>query len=360
MGKRNRKDIKKQPTNDVVPSPSAPVKKFSPDRERHGKHDDVLMKSPASRKITEFLTPSKAAADEAVAQGATCSGQAVEVLPAVSGLLTPDNTPTKITLKYTQSPPEKSQPEKKKTGKKKPMVKELFSAPTHEIQGRDEQDRTSLENNECAIVESAEINKSVTSTKQEQKKQPKPKQRKKKEEKTQTTTLTDYFPVRRSNRKSKSQLAAEEKQRIEEAILQKKEEGIEVKDIEGKGRGVLATKAFSKGSFIVEYAGDLIDMKQAKIKEAEYLKDPSIGCYMYYFLYKNKHYCVDATAESGRLGRLINHSKHGNCCTKLTSIDDRPYLILCASKDIKIGEELLYDYGDRDKQSLEAHPWLAL
>ena len=24
------------------------------------------------------------------------------------------------------------------------------------------------------------------------------------------------------------------------------------------------------------------------------------------------------------------------------------------------GEELLYDYGDRSKESLKAHPWLAL
>jgi len=29
-------------------------------------------------------------------------------------------------------------------------------------------------------------------------------------------------------------------------------------------------------------------------------------------------------------------------------------------RDIEPGEELLYDYGDRSKESLEAHPWLAL
>lgn len=67
---------------------------------------------------------------------------------------------------------------------------------------------------------------------------------------------------------------------------------------------------------------------------------------------------VDATKESDRLGRLINHSKNGNCQTKLHDINGIPHLILVASRDIQEGEELLYDYGDRSKASIEAHPWL--
>lgn len=69
-------------------------------------------------------------------------------------------------------------------------------------------------------------------------------------------------------------------------------------------------------------------------------------------------FSVDATDESGRLGRLINHSRNGNCHTKLIDIKGRPYLILVASRDVKDGEELLYDYGDRRKSSIAAHPWL--
>ena len=37
-----------------------------------------------------------------------------------------------------------------------------------------------------------------------------------------------------------------------------------------------------------------------------------------------------------------------------------PRLILVAKQTISPGEELLYDYGDRSKESLKAHPWLAL
>ena len=37
----------------------------------------------------------------------------------------------------------------------------------------------------------------------------------------------------------------------------------------------------------------------------------------------------------------------------------RPRLILVAKHDIEPGTELLYDYGDRSKESLAVHPWLA-
>lgn len=170
--------------------------------------------------------------------------------------------------------------------------------------------------------------------------------------------VTDYYPVRRSSRKSKKELQIEEKKKIDGLIENGKEEGMKIDFIDGKGRGVIATKHFSRGEFVVEYHGDLIEITDAKKREAVYAQDPSTGCYMYYFQYLSKTYCVDATKETNRLGRLINHSKCGNCQTKLHDINGVPHLILVASRDIKVGEELLYDYGDRSKASLEAHPWL--
>ena len=74
---------------------------------------------------------------------------------------------------------------------------------------------------------------------------------------------------------------------------------------------------------------------------------------------------IDATAESGRLGRLLNHSrKSPNCYTKLVWVPNpvshvpEPHLVILAKRDIVKGEELTYDYGDRDKNSLQMHPWL--
>ena len=104
----------------------------------------------------------------------------------------------------------------------------------------------------------------------------------------------------------------------------------------------------------------MISYKVAKKREEKYSLDVNIGCYMYFFEHKSKHYCIDATAETDRLGRLFNHSKvAGNCHTKLFEMNSRPYLILVASWNIDKGEELMYDYGDRNKISLESHPWLA-
>ena len=77
----------------------------------------------------------------------------------------------------------------------------------------------------------------------------------------------------------------------------------------------------------------------------------------------NKIICfsIDATAETGRYGRLVNHSRvTPNCITKVVMIDEVPRLMLVAKHHIQEGEELLYDYGDRSKESLKAHPWLAL
>ena len=68
---------------------------------------------------------------------------------------------------------------------------------------------------------------------------------------------------------------------------------------------------------------------------------------------------VDATKESDRLGRLLNHSRtDANCATRLVSIKDKPYLILETIRDVKAGEELLYDYGERSKDVLQYHQWL--
>uniref|UniRef100_W5MEX4 [histone H4]-lysine(20) N-methyltransferase n=1 Tax=Lepisosteus oculatus TaxID=7918 RepID=W5MEX4_LEPOC len=175
---------------------------------------------------------------------------------------------------------------------------------------------------------------------------------------SQNRKVTDYFPIRRSSRKSKTELKCEEKKQIDELIKSGIEEGMKVQHIEGKGRGVFATTCFRKGQFVVEYHGDLLQMTDAKKREAEYAQDPSTGCYMYYFQYLSKTYCVDATKETSRFGRLINHSKNGNCQTKLHDINGIPHLILVASRDIDEGEELLYDYGDRSKASIAAHPWL--
>ena len=51
-----------------------------------------------------------------------------------------------------------------------------------------------------------------------------------------------------------------------------------------------ALKGFSKGDFLVEYAGELIDMGTAMDLEVKYSWDASKGSYMYYFKHEGYQY----------------------------------------------------------------------
>jgi len=175
--------------------------------------------------------------------------------------------------------------------------------------------------------------------------------------------VTEYFPIRRSERKPKGELLKEQMEGIEARLLSTDDSTLDIKIsmIENKGRGIKSKRAFVKGEFIVEYAGELISDEESKSREAKYLQDTSKGSYMYWFKHKGTEYCIDATGESGRYGRLLNHSlKKPNCVTKVVMLGNTPRLILVAKHDIEEETELLYDYGDRSKQSVKDHPWLLL
>ncbi|XP_055532978.1 histone-lysine N-methyltransferase PR-Set7 [Wyeomyia smithii] len=171
--------------------------------------------------------------------------------------------------------------------------------------------------------------------------------------------LTDFFQVRRSVRKTKKEVQWERDRDIEKAIREERDFGLKIAYFDGKGRGIVTTRPFMKGEFVVEYIGDFISVSEAKQREQIYAEDDNTGCYMYYFKHKNVQYCIDATAESGKLGRLVNHSRNGNLMTKTVSLNNRPHLVLIAKEDIAEGVEVTYDYGDRSKEALQHHPWLA-
>lgn len=102
--------------------------------------------------------------------------------------------------------------------------------------------------------------------------------------------LTDFFPVRRSVRKTKKAVEMEQLRNIEAAIRNQQEDGLIVKEFTHKGRGIMAYRRFTKGEFVIEYIGDLIDMTEANKREQLYAKDENTGCYMYYFKHKSQQY----------------------------------------------------------------------
>lgn len=171
--------------------------------------------------------------------------------------------------------------------------------------------------------------------------------------------ISEYFPVRRSVRKTKSAVKEEMARNLECAILEEKCDGLKVAYFEGKGRGVVAERRFERGEFVIEYMGDLISISEATEREKRYALDENAGCYMYYFKHQNQQYCIDATEDTGKLGRLVNHSRNGNLMTKVVVVKQVPHLVLIAKENIEVGDEISYDYGDRSKESLLHHPWLA-
>ncbi|XP_048247628.1 uncharacterized protein LOC124124735 isoform X1 [Haliotis rufescens] len=125
-------------------------------------------------------------------------------------------------------------------------------------------------------------------------------------------------------------------------------EGFELKFVSDYvGFGVFTKQSFAKGDFLLEYRGNLMDEEKAKELERKHARAQE-GCYMFYFTFKDKKKCIDATEVYSYLGRMVNDGewKEENCVMKLIPYRGLPHLCLFANRDIKAGEELLYDYGD--------------
>ena len=81
--------------------------------------------------------------------------------------------------------------------------------------------------------------------------------------------ITEYYPTLSSTRKRLTSRALElERERLIKYYLNNKCDPIDTLAIEefgDKGKGIIATKAITKGSFICEYSGDLVDIQKAKV-----------------------------------------------------------------------------------------------
>lgn len=168
--------------------------------------------------------------------------------------------------------------------------------------------------------------------------------------------------VRKSTRIQRSKLEKMDAASIKQKLILDSDNnlGLEVMDEVGiKGRGVKTLKFIKRKDFVCEYAGILLNKKEAKKMEEKYSKDYTKGCFMFFFEDNGKQYCIDATYESGRYGRLINHDLNKpNLIPKVFRVNDKPRLIFLAKTDIMANTELNYDYGERNKEIIKAYPWL--
>ena len=108
------------------------------------------------------------------------------------------------------------------------------------------------------------------------------------------------------------------------------------------GMGVFALQPISKNTRIIDYAGELVRNSESEAREERYLAE---GCIWVFRV--NRNWSRDA-AVGGNLARFINHSCTPNCWIEIV---DRTIWIR-ASRTIRAGEELTYDYRTDGEQTI--------
>jgi SET domain-containing protein len=97
------------------------------------------------------------------------------------------------------------------------------------------------------------------------------------------------------------------------------------------GRGLSTAKAITRGRRIIQYTGEKI----TKTESDKRLAEGNV-----YIFALNERYDIDAQAHRHQ-ARYINHSCDPNCHVEKTSRT----IWIVASRDIRAGEELTYNYG---------------
>jgi SET domain-containing protein len=92
--------------------------------------------------------------------------------------------------------------------------------------------------------------------------------------------------------------------------------------------------AIPKNTRIIDYAGEKISHRESSRRERRQLARGEIWCFTL-----NGRYVRDA-AVGGNIARFINHACRPNCYVQVTG----DTIWIRASRRIKAGEELTYDY----------------
>ncbi|XP_015202879.2 histone-lysine N-methyltransferase SETMAR [Lepisosteus oculatus] len=130
---------------------------------------------------------------------------------------------------------------------------------------------------------------------------------------------------------------------------------LEVCQTHTKGWGLRTLEPIQKGRFVCEYAGEVIGFAEACRRQASQKPED-----MNYIIAVKEHTGVGGTIETfvdparvGNVGRFLNHSCQPNLFMVPVRVDSLvPRLALFAGRDIASGEELVFDYSGRYKNSL--------
>lgn len=111
---------------------------------------------------------------------------------------------------------------------------------------------------------------------------------------------------------------------------------IQVRESRIHGKGVYAIRAINAGDTVLEYKGKIITWRKA---QKIHPHDPSQPNHTFYFHLDDGH-VIDGK-QGGNSAKWINHS----CEPNLEAEQKGLRIFLKALYDIKIGEELFYDYA---------------
>ena len=110
---------------------------------------------------------------------------------------------------------------------------------------------------------------------------------------------------------------------------------IELRRSEIQGTGAFAARPIRKGTRIIEYLGERISWRTADKR----YDDDQMGRHHTFLFTVDDKIVIDG-AVKGNDARFLNHSCDGNC----EAVTDRKRIFIEARRNIKTGEELLYDY----------------
>ncbi|KAJ1767995.1 histone methyltransferase set1 [Coemansia sp. RSA 1752] len=104
--------------------------------------------------------------------------------------------------------------------------------------------------------------------------------------------------------------------------------------------GLFASEPIFQGEFVIEYIGERIRSQLADLREEQYERE---GIGSSYLFRVDEEIVVDAT-KCGNVARFINHCCEPNCTARTIVADGTKRIVIYASQDIHVGEEVTYDY----------------
>jgi len=122
---------------------------------------------------------------------------------------------------------------------------------------------------------------------------------------------------------------------------------------------VLTAEPLKQGQFVMEFRGQIIDAKLAARRERVY-EGTNTGCYM--MVVPRTSLIIDPTARRPEYGMspYLNHAPREHCTLfpRRVRVDGQLRVAMFAMRDVAVGEQLTFDYGDRRPSVCERYPFL--